>query len=87
MCLDMFDLTKMYEFVGRACESMEFGERANHDLLFYIENGKFFRVFEVMQFDGDEKIDFKYRKVNARQVDVEELDASIQALVLGGVRV
>ena len=64
-------------------DSMEFGERANHDLLFYIENGKFFRVFGAMQFDGDEKIDFKYRKVNARQVDVEELDASIQALVLG----
>jgi len=64
-------------------ESMEFGERDNHDLLFYIENGKFFRVFGAMQFDGDEMVDSKYRKVNARQVDVEELDDSIQTLVLG----
>lgn len=64
-------------------DSMEFGERANQDLLFYIEDGKFFRVFGAMQFDGDEMVDSKYRKVNARQVDVEELDDSIQTLVLG----
>jgi len=64
-------------------DSIEFGERNNQDLLFYIEDGKFFRVFGAMQFDGDEMVDSKYRKVNARKVDVEELDPYIQNLVFG----